>query len=183
MCAVCNHLVCICTGWISIETLKKLSLDWSLSLKFVPCKNRKSDLPTEGRKVNFWPSIFKSQTVKFWSHHVLQTICLQSLSFHMPTCWPWHCGLYRAERSRKLCRNKTSSTFMARFDLVLRTELCRLSNRHCGKMPPDNQVLFICSVTECTLTVNQSRGRSFLSVHHCITERKMRTWERKWTQF
>lgn len=63
----------------------------------------------------------------------------------MPTCRPWHCCLYQAGSSLKLCRNKTASTFMARFDLVLRTELCRLSNRHCGKTPPDNQGLFISS--------------------------------------
>lgn len=94
---------------------------------------------------------------------VLQTICR-----------PWHCGLYRAGRSRELCRNKTTSAFMARFDLVLSSELCRLSNRHGGKTPPDNPMLFSWSVTERRLTVNQSRGRSSHMVHRCITERKMR---------
>lgn len=118
------------------------------------------------------PSIFKSHTVNLWSH-VLQTICHQ-MSFHMPTCQLCHCGLYRAGRRRKLCRNKTTSTFMARFDLVLRSKLCRLSTRHCGKTPPDSRVLFIWSVTECTPTINQSRGRSSSNVHHCVTERKMR---------
>lgn len=32
---------------------------------------------------------------------------------------------------------------MARFDLVLSKELCRLSNRRCGKTPPDKLAFFL----------------------------------------
>lgn len=40
-------------------------------------------------------------------------------------------------------------TLTARFDLVLMSELCRLSHRHCEKTPPDNQVLFFSSHLLC----------------------------------
>lgn len=100
-------------------------------------------------------------------------------------CWPSGHDtvvLFQAGSSLKLCRNKTASTFMARPDLVLRTELCRLSNRHCGKKKKKKNASrqssafhFICSVTERMQTVNCARrGRSSLHVQNCITERKMR---------
>lgn len=97
----------------------------------------------------------------------------------MPTCRPRRCGVYQAGSSRKLCRNKTASTFMPRFDLVLRTELCRLSNRHCGKTPRDNQVLFISSALSLNARWLLGRGRSSLNVRQCITGRKMRKTERE----
>lgn len=40
-------------------------------------------------------------------------------------------------------------TLTARSDLVLMSELCRLSHRHCEKTPPDNQVLFFSSHLLC----------------------------------
>lgn len=101
-------------------------------------------------------------------------------------CWPSGHDtvvLFQAGSSLKLCRNKTVSTFMARSDLVLRTELCRLSNRHCGekKMPPDNQVLFISSALSlkaCRLwTVQGEAGAPSMS--KTVSQRgKWETW--KW---
>lgn len=141
---------------------------------------------TKGWKVNCSPSVSKSQTVKLrsQSHSALQPICRWCLSFHMPTCRPRHCCLYQAGSSCKLCRNKTACTFMARFDLVLRTELCRLSNRRCGKTPPDNQVLFISSALSLNarwlLTGRGEAGAPSASI--AVSQKgKWENWGRKWT--